>query len=211
LTGSYTDALTYHLFNDFIAKAEYYIDVHGGDMVEALEPFVIYHGGENNEVERLSRELAEYYSLPHIVMTTSGGSWDDSGTAYANSAKVNVPGVIVEVGGVGQLDQLSVDTHLKGLRNVLRHVKCLKGTAVKPSNQQFYRDFFWLLSPAAGIFYVEVKVGDTIRKGQKVGQVEDYFGNKLADVLSPCDGILLFLTTSPAIKDQGLILGLGIV
>jgi predicted deacylase len=211
LTGSYSDALAYYIFHDFIANADYYIDLHGGDMVEVLDPFAIYRGGENNETERLSRELVEYYGLPNIVMTTSGGAWDDSGTAYANAAMAGVPGTIVEVGGVGQLDQSSVDMHLKGLRNVLRYVKCLKGIAVKPPNQQFYRDFLWVFSPAAGIFYRDVEIGDMLRKGQKIGQVEDYFGNKLAEVISPSDGKMLFLTTSPAIKDKGLILGLGVL
>ena len=211
LTGSYTDALAYYLFNDFIKKADYFIDLHGGDMVEALDPFVIYRGGENNETERLSRELVEYYGLPNIVMTKAGGAWDDSGTAYANAAMAGVPGAIVEAGGVGQLDQASVDLHLKGLRNVLRHFKCLKGDAVKPENQNFCKDLLWVFSPAGGIFYREVEVGDKLRKGQKLGQVEDYFGKKLADVISPSDGNLLFLTTSPAIKDKGLLMGLGVL
>jgi len=209
LDGTFTDALAYHLFNDFMKKADYHLDLHGGDLVEALVPFAIYHGGEDDETERISRELVEYYGLPHVVMSTSGGAWDDSGTTYTNAAKAGVPSAIVEAGGVGQLDQESVDIHLDGLRNVLRYLKCLKGEAVKPSNQQFYKDFVWLRSPVAGIFYKEVEVGDTICKGQKIGQVEDYFGNKLAEITAPSDGNLLFLTSSPAIGEEGLILGLG--
>ncbi len=210
LTGTYTDALAYHLFHDFIAKADFYLDLHGGDMVEALAPFSIYHGGEGNETERLSREMVEYYGLPNIVSTVSGGSWDDSGTTYANGAKAGVASAIVEVGGIGQLDQPSVDMHLKGLRNVLRHVGCLAGAAEKPQGLRFYKDFLWLRSPAKGIFYKEVEIGDNVVEGQKIGQVEDYFGNKLAELLSPSAGRLLFLTTSPAMEDQGLILGLGV-
>ena len=211
LIGSFTDVLAYHIYHDFITKADYYLDLHGGDMVEALAPFSIYHGGEENETERISREMAEYYGLPHIVKTTSGGAWDDSGTTYANGAKAGVPSVIVEAGGVGQLDQESVELHLNGLRNVLRYLKCLKGEAKKPATQYFYKDFQWLMSPVAGIFYKEVTVGDTLRQGQKIGQVEDYFGNKLAEITAPADGNLLFLTTSPAIAENGLILGLGIL
>lgn len=211
LDGSYTDALAYHLFNDFISKGDFYLDLHGGDLVEALEPFSIYHGGENNQTEELSRQLVEYYGLPHIVMTKSGGSWDDSGTTYANAAKAGIPAAIVEVGGIGQLEQADVEMHLQGLRNVLRHFQFLAEPAVKPANLIFYKDFMWLRSPVAGIFYHNLKVGDKLTKGQKIGQVEDYFGNLLAEITAPDDGNLLFLTTSPAIGEQGLILGLGVV
>lgn len=211
LAGSYSDVQAYHIFNDFISKADFHLDLHGGDLVEALVPFSIYHGGEGNKTEQLSRELAEYYGLPHIVMTTSDGAWNDSGTTYANAAKTGVPSAIVEAGGIGQLDKPSVDSHLNGLRNVMRYLKCIKGTAVKPSNLQFYRDFLWVRSTTAGIFIKEVEIGDTLHTGQKIGQVEDYFGNKLTEIISPADGNMLFLTTSPAIAENGLILGVGII
>ena len=211
LSGTYTDAMVYYLFHDFIAKADYYLDLHGGDMVEALEPFSIYHEGDNKEISKLSREIVEYYGLPNIVSTVPGGVWDDSGTTYANAAKAGVPAAILEAGGIGLLDQLSVDLHLAGLRNVLRHLKTLKGEAVKPQNIVAYSDFIWLRSPAGGIFNKIVEVGDSLKQNQKIGQVEDYFGNKLADVISPNNGKVLFMTTSPAIPEQGLILGLGVL
>jgi len=210
LDGTYADALAYYLLHEFIAKADFYIDLHGGDMVEALLPFSIYHGGEGNETERLSKEIVDYYGLKHVVMSVPGGAWDDSGTTYANAAKLGVPGAIVEVGGVGLLLEADVEQHLWGLRNVLRHVKCLKGEAVKPEGIQYYQGMSWVMSPAEGICYVQVKVGETIKKGQKVACVEDYFGELLAEVFAPCDGILVFLTTSPAMKNNGLIMGIGI-
>lgn len=210
LTGTYSDALTYYLYQDFIAKADYFLDLHGGDMVEALEPFSIYHEGENKETARLSREIAEYFLLPNVLHTVPGASWDDSGTTYGNAARAGIPSAILEVGGIGQLDQPSVDKHLIGLRNVLRHFKVLKGEAVKPQNVQHYNDFVWLRSPAAGIFYRAVEVGDTLKKGQKIGHVEDYFGNILAEMNSTHDGKVMFLTSSPAMADQGLILGMGV-
>lgn len=210
LDGTYTDALTYYLFHDFIQKGDYFMDLHGGDMVEALEPFSIYHCGGDPEVEQRSKEVAEYFGLPNIVSTMSGGSWDDSGTAYANAAIAGVPGAILEVGGIGQLDQESVDMHLTGLRNVLRHFGNLPQEGIKPDNLCFYQDFVWLRSPVKGIFYKEVNIGDRVKSGQSIGRVEDFFGTVLAQVTAPCDGALLFLTTSPAMADQGLILGLGV-
>jgi len=208
--GSYTDVLVHYLFNKIIAEGDYYLDLHGGDLVEALEPFSLHHVGVNELVDSKSRELAQYYALPNNIATTTNSSWSDDGTSYANAAKLGIPSAIVEAGGIGQLDQDSVDLHLRGLKNVLRHFGCLKGEAFEPIGQHYYRDFIWLRSPVKGIFYCAVKLGDSLRTGQPVGTVVDYFGNLLVNIKAPVAGKLLFLTTSPAIAVEGLILGIGI-
>ena len=37
--GTFTEALTYHVFHELIEPSDYLIDLHGGDMVEELHPF----------------------------------------------------------------------------------------------------------------------------------------------------------------------------
>ena len=208
LDGTYTDALAYYLFNEIIRHGDYYLDLHGGDMVEALLPFSIYHTG--SEVDERSRELAEYYLLPNIIATSSGGTWDDSGTTYSNAAKLGIPAAIVESGGIGQMDQASIDEHMRGLINVLRHYNVLDGPVTKPDNTVFYRDFLWLYTPKGGVFHHMVDVGESVKAGQTAGIVKDYFGNQLTEILVPEDSRVLFRTTSPAVAENGLLYGLGV-
>jgi predicted deacylase len=60
--GTYSEALAYRLM-EIIKTGDYYIDMHGGDMVEDLEPFSIYHAGESEELDGKSYEIAKYYGL----------------------------------------------------------------------------------------------------------------------------------------------------
>ncbi|HHW01721.1 MAG TPA: hypothetical protein GXX35_02710 [Thermoanaerobacterales bacterium] len=207
--GSYTQVLAYHLFNDVILKGDYYLDLHGGDMVEALEPFSIYHKSGNEKIDQKSLEITKYYGLKNIISTTLTGSWPDYGTTYANASEHGIPAAIVEAGGIGQLDEESVNLHMKGLYNVLRYLGCLEGEPVVPENLTFYDEFVWVYTPKKGIFYTKVKVGDEVSKNKCVGIIEDYFGNKIEEILSPINGKVLFLTTSPAVKENGLLMGLG--
>lgn len=207
--GSYTEAMAFHLFEDIISKADYYMDLHGGDMVESLEPFTIYHEGTDADITKKSKIMAEHFLLPDIVGTKSDGYWPDKGTTYANASEAKIPAIIAEVGGIGQLDQLSVDTHVKGVMNVLRYFKCLEGEPVKPRSLHHYSNFIWLNSPAKGVFYSFIKVGDFIKEHQILGCIEDYFGNHLVEISAPVDGKVLFLTTSPAMDHNGLIMGIG--
>ena len=38
----------------------------------------------------------------------------------------------------------------------------------------------------------------------------DLVGDRLGEVTAPADGVVLFLVTSPAIKQDGLLMGIGV-
>jgi uncharacterized protein len=48
-----------------------------------------------------------------------------------------------------------------------------------------------------------------VREGQVLGTVRDLWGDVHEEIQAPRDGVVLFVTTSPAVSDDGLLLGLG--
>ena len=59
--GTFTDALARAVFDELIAPSDVLVDLHGGDMVEALEPFTLY---DASPVEEAARGLAIAFGLP---------------------------------------------------------------------------------------------------------------------------------------------------
>ncbi len=57
---------------------------------------------------------------------------------------------------------------------------------------------------------MNVKVGDYVKMGDTIGVLEDYFGKTLETVASPVEGKVLFLTGNPAMKEHGLVAGIGV-
>ena len=55
-TGRSADALARHVFDELIAPSDVLIDLHGGDMVEALEPFALYDESRVEEQARGARD-----------------------------------------------------------------------------------------------------------------------------------------------------------
>ncbi|TML21921.1 MAG: hypothetical protein E6G28_06820, partial [Actinobacteria bacterium] len=53
--GTFSDALARAVFDELIAPSDVLIDLHGGDVVEALEPFALY---DESPVEEGARTLA---------------------------------------------------------------------------------------------------------------------------------------------------------
>jgi predicted deacylase len=54
-----------------------------------------------------------------------------------------------------------------------------------------------------------VRAGDEVAAGALLGSVRNLWGDVVEEIHAPRDGVVLFLTTSPAVGDDGLLLGLG--
>ena len=69
--------------------------------------------------------------------------------------------------------------------------------------------FEWVYSKNAGMWYSGVAAGDVVKQGDEIGTVGDLFGDALESVVSPVDGIVLFLTVNPSVQENGLLMGIG--
>lgn len=202
--GSFTDALAYHVFHELIEPSDYLIDLHGGDMVEALEPFVLF---DESDVQDEARRMAVAFGFENLIQAPRAERIE--GTTVAAAADAGVAGIVAEAGGRGLLEQDAVDRLAGGARSVLRELGMLPGEAQPAAQRALSRRFAWLYSPAAGWWRPDVYPGDEVKAGQRVGVIEDLFGDEAATVEAPEDGIVLFMTSVPAVADDGILLGLG--
>jgi predicted deacylase len=204
--GTFSEVLARYVFDQLIAPSDVVLDLHGGDMVEALEPFSLY---DESAVEEQARALAIAFGLPYLVRSAPSEA-PISGTTTSAAAAAGVPAVIAEVGGCGLLEEDAVRMHLDGLANALRHLRMLPGEVAPPrADMRSVGRFVWLRSTEEGWWEPDVRAGDEVRAGASLGSVRNLFGDVIERVPAPEDGVVLFLTTSPAVTADGLLLGLG--
>jgi len=204
--GTYTDVLARSIYDELIAPADVLLDLHGGDMVEGLEPFAIY---EASPVEERAHAIAVAFGLPYVVREErqEGGL---GGMTSSAAAQAGIPAIIAEAGGRGQLEESAVTMLVDGVRNVLRRLEMLPGpVAPPPADQRTVGSFVWLRCRRAGWWDAAVGSGDAVREGDLLGTVRDLWGEVHEEIRAPRDGVVLFITTSPAVSDDGLLLGLG--
>jgi predicted deacylase len=70
--------------------------------------------------------------------------------------------------------------------------------------------FEWLYTKSTGVWYPKVAPGDAVREGEQIGTVGDLFGDALEQILSPVNGVVLFLTINPSVLENGLLMGIGV-
>jgi len=51
--------------------------------------------------------------------------------------------------------------------------------------------------------------GEKVSAGALLGRIHNPWGDAIEEIHAPSDGVVLFLTTSPAVGVDGLLLGLG--
>ena len=204
--GPYSEALAAALFERFIAASDALVDLHGGDLAEALEPFALF---DASPVERRARELALAFGLPWMVRVEAAAS-PVAGTTSAAAAAAGVPAIIAEVGGRGLLEEDAVEAHLAGLGRVLAHLGMVDAVPDPPPHEpRLVTNFRWLRGEPAGWWAPAVGPGELVSSGQPLGTSSDLHGKELQRVAAPEAGVILFLTSSPAVAAGGLLLGLG--
>jgi predicted deacylase len=58
-----------------------------------------------------------------------------------------------------------------------------------------------LWSPGTGTWHPVVRPDQYVMKGALLGRLTNYFGEVLAEVRSPLDGVVLYMVTSPAMGE----------
>jgi uncharacterized protein len=206
--GTAADRLAYDTYQQLILGSDAVIDAHCGDLVEALEPFTLYEAGP---AEERARDIASGYGLPYVIRQVKGPDRAVAGTTSGAAAEAGIPAITAEAGGCGLVEEYAVGLHVAGLDGVLRVLGMAAGPPppAVPAPTQLNR-FIWLRCARAGWWSPAVGAGDSVAAGQVVGTVTSLDGSQeLETIAAPADGVIIFLTSSPAVSDDGLLLGLG--
>ena len=207
--GTLAERLAYDAFTQLITGSDAYVDAHCGDMVEALQPFALYEAGP---AEDEARELAAAYGLPYVIRQAAGPGRAVTGTSSAGAAAAGIPAITAEAGGCGLVEEHAVALHVAGLDGVLAQLEMTRAgqPAGPPASPTYLGQFLWPRCAEGGWWAPAVKAGDTVTHGQVVGTVSTLDGATVKETITaPADGVVIFVTSSPAVADDGLLLGLG--
>jgi uncharacterized protein len=220
--GTLADRLAHATFTQLIAGSDALIDAHCGDLPEALEPFTLYEAGP---AEDRALALALAYGLGYVIRQQPGPGQAVAGTTSEAAAAAGIPAITAEAGGCGLIEQAAIDLHVRGLDGVLRALGMIdmpgggeagNGTQGQarpdsaPAPPTMLSRFIWLRCDDAGWWQPVVRPGDAVVAGQLLGTVTSVDGGQVKQsITAPVDGVPMFITSSPAVEADGLLLGLG--
>ena len=201
--GSASEQIADWVFRNVISQANYYVDLHGGDLIEALVPFTIFFRSGDRHVDEASLEMARVFGIHFLVCSETPGS------TFCAASRAGIPSILTEAGGQGIWTSEDVSCHTNGLDRLMRHLKMIPGNAPEIAPCTLLERFLWLRSEHKGFWYPAIAVNDRVKAGQKLGVIKDYEGNVLQIAISPADGVVLFMVSSLAINRTDPLLAVG--
>lgn len=201
--GSVSERIAY-VVHQLQLSADFYIDLHGGDIHEALVPFVIYSHLGGAEVAAQSKQASAALGFPYVV-----GSYSENGSIGA-AASAGTPGFLAELGQCGRWSEDEVATYIHAVKNVLRSFAVLAGDVKSNPDVQYMERMSVLTAEDEGCWYAFKQLEDRVKQGEKMGEIRDFFGNTLSEYFADTDGILVYVVTSLAITKGDPLAAIGV-
>lgn len=121
------------------------------------------------------------------------------GSLRREACRVGCPTIILEAGEVWKIEPHVVEIGVRGVRNVLMELGMLDGEPARPAFQTRVDKTMWVRAELGGILTFHVAPGDLVESGQPLATNVSVIGEAQSIVIAPADGIVLGMTTLPAV------------
>jgi predicted deacylase len=199
--GTVSERIAFAITTQVIEKADYVLDLHCGDGNESLRPYVYQVVTADEKMNGRIGRLALAFGIDHILIDRNRPT-DPERSLYCSTTAITrgKAALTVESGLLGRSDAESVETIVAGVRGVLRELSMLEDGPAPVSRPVYLDPAQVAISPETGILYWHVEREQMVAKGTLLAHITDFFGNRIAEVLSPLDGVVLYVVATPPIS-----------
>lgn len=203
--GTFSSQLARVLEETLYPEADFLMDLHGGDVNEALTPLVFFPASVPESLSAAASAAAESLSVPYRVASTSQNG------LYSWAAQCGIPALLVERGERGLWSEKEVAACRENVYELMRHLGILNAASGSPCLQQAeIRRAVYEEAPADGFWYPAVSAaGQKLKQGALLGTLKDSYGNEIARYTAPFDGVVLYYTLSLGVKNGDPLIAYG--
>jgi len=197
--GSLASRMARVVFTEIVARSDFGIDLHTAALRRTNYPNI-----RGNMSIPAVRTLAEAFGSELIV---NGVGPKRSLRREATAA--GCPTIILEGGEVWKVEPSIVEASVRGICNVLRHMKMIEGEPITPDYQVVIEETKWLRAESGGFLQFHVKPGDIVKKDQPISTNASLLGHEQSVLTAPFDAVIIGMTTIPAVSPGEPICHLG--
>jgi predicted deacylase len=195
-----------------VEPCDHLIDLRGGDLDENLRPYTYWTVTGNGKQDAQSRAMAEAFGLRHIVISTDRPKDPNASRYLENTASTRgKPSITGEAGRSGPVDRSDVAVLVRGVRNVMAHLKMTAQSAAPVSRPIWIERLVTVSAEHNGMFHPSVDRDAEVTSGMKLGMVTDYLNRPLQEVSAPEAGVILFVRAVPSLKKGDTIASIGVL
>lgn len=162
---TYSQKIVKALEEKIIKTADYYFDLHSGDLQEDLLPHLYYSKHAKPEIIAKCKEIAQAVNCPYAIASSS---WHSS---HVGGAVNGVVSLLIERGGLGLRKDDDIQAMKKDIYHLLIKIGLIEGNIF--INETQIRDISCdeMIAQHSGRLDCFVKVGDKIKPQQLVARI----------------------------------------
>lgn len=183
-------------------NADFLLDLHGGDVNEAMTPLVFYPATAAPDVTAQAKAAAQHLEVMYRIPSTVQNG------LYSYAAQCGIPALLMEVGGMGLWTEKQVELELRSIQSLMGYLD-MGPAPVKNIRQKEAKEMCYAEAESSGLWFPEVKPEQLISAGQMLGRIEDLEGHILQTVHARWDGIVLYHTVSLGVAAEDALLAYG--
>lgn len=198
--GSIASRLADLFIKQIVSKADYGIDLHTGAINRSNLPQI---RANLDDAETL--KIAEAFGAPVII-----NSDIRDGSLRACAYDRGMPVLIYEAGEALRFDEISIRAGMRGIVNVMRQIGMLpKSKSLRTVKPVMARSTSWLRAPSSGIVTAQTRLGDSVRRDQRLASVSTPLGDEEDYVIAPFDGIVIGKSNLPLTHEGDALFHVG--
>ena len=183
-------------------EADFLLDLHGGDVNEAMTPLVFYPATAAPDVCTQARAAAQHLEVMYRIPSTARNG------LYSYAAQCGIPALLMEVGGMGLWTEEQVELELRSIQSLMGYLD-MGPTPVKNSRQQEMMEMCYAEAEVSGFWFPAIKTEHKISAGQILGRIEDLEGRILQTINARWDGMALYHTVSLGVTTGDALVAYG--
>lgn len=202
--GSPTERIAYYLHNQFIAEADFLLDLHSGGTHYSVSTLVGYYENEQTEIGRRSRAAAEIFGAELLWAHAEIAP----GRSVSSALALGVPWLYTEAWGGKRIRWEDGELYYQGSIRLMQHLGIMAvdpqtGDAQPRAITRIYGDGNFDGSETAGhdgFFISEVQLGERLSSGQHIGSIYSLNGIELDQVRASRAGTIVMLKGTPTVR-----------
>ena len=183
-------------------EADFLLDLHGGDVNEAMTPLVFYPATAAPDVTAQACEAAQHLEVMYRIPSTAKNG------LYSYAAQCGIPALLMEVGGLGLWNEEQVALELRSIQSLMGYLD-MGPSPVKNNRQQEAEEMCYAEADTSGLWLPAVQPEQPITAGQTLGRIEDLEGRVLQTVHARWDGMVLYHTVSLGVTTGDALVAYG--
>jgi hypothetical protein len=188
--GTLASRMARTLFDEIVGRSDFGIDLHTAAVRRTNYPTV--RGDLSNaKVARLAQAFGS-----EIILNSKG----PKGSLRKEATAMGCPTVVMEGGEVWKVEPTIVEAGVRGIKNILVELGMLQGTLEPPAQQITLKTTKWVRAERGGFLEFHVKPGELVDKEQPLATNTDLLGGDASTLLSPFKGVVIGMTTLPAVS-----------